>query len=176
MLAMYMLSRPKETAWRFEQYWRKLQRYARSTSIPSFWATPALSSGDHSSGTIRPGHSVESRSQTDSKIESASLSHSGLCTKFSRSSTAIHAPRLIWMVFADPSVIAKTRHFHLCHRLRLTNGTVGNADALTILWWWFFNWWLFGRAALQSEAWAHLHLVVVSVALLRSYSLQISRC
>jgi hypothetical protein len=25
---------------RFDQYWRELQRYARSTSIPSFWATP----------------------------------------------------------------------------------------------------------------------------------------
>ena len=25
---------------RFDQYWKELQRYARSTSIPSFWATP----------------------------------------------------------------------------------------------------------------------------------------
>jgi hypothetical protein len=25
---------------RFDQYWSELQRYARSTSIPSFWTTP----------------------------------------------------------------------------------------------------------------------------------------
>jgi hypothetical protein len=74
---------------RFDQYWSELQRYARSTkhSIILGNSGATLSGRDQSGGAIRPSHSVESRSQTDSKIESASLSHSG----FVQSSPA--APR-----------------------------------------------------------------------------------
>jgi hypothetical protein len=76
----------------------------------------------------------------------------GISTKLSRSFTAIMPPRLIWMFFADPTVIAGTFSFNFCHKLPLPNGVscamsydpVMQND-LTIVWWWFFDWWLFGR-------------------------------
>jgi hypothetical protein len=49
----------------------------------------------------------------------------GIFAKLAGSSTAIMLPRLIWMIFADPTAVARAfRRFHFCHRLSLTNQSV----------------------------------------------------
>ena len=42
-----------------------------------------------------------------------------LCTELSRGFAVIMLPRLIWIILADPTIIAWTRRFYLCHRLVL---------------------------------------------------------
>src|SRR4029453_14290769 len=80
--------------------------HANNITLPIGLPGSALSGGDQSCRTIRPCHSVESRSQTESKIESASWSHVGFLQSPSRSSAALMFPRLFWMVITDPTVIA----------------------------------------------------------------------
>jgi hypothetical protein len=81
---------------RIDRYEKELPKLTRSENIPSDWATQSNAVGlrlkrwDYTARS-----SVESWSQTNSKMK---LHH--------------NVPRLIWMVFADPTVIAWTNRFN----------------------------------------------------------------
>ena len=64
---------------RLDRYQKELSKITRSKNIPSDWASPdqRCRAAIKAMGQYGQGHSFEQTSQTDSKIESASLSHCG---------------------------------------------------------------------------------------------------
>ena len=105
----------------------RYQKNSRRLPTPKYscrmgFTGSTLPCGDQSCWTVRPGHSVEPQSQTDSKIDFLSLSHCGFFRKLlPAASTALDARQVDLEGLPQRNPRNKRILFRFCHMLSLTN-------------------------------------------------------